>query len=180
MKKYFLIIITLLMVIPFKVLATIGTASNVNYLNIYLICKEKEEDCLLMEKELNNYIKENNNYTLIKINSEEESDLVEEIKENLNIKSNKLPLVVIGTNYFLGNSKNTQEKIKDAINAYQYRKHCDLVNNIKNNEKLDECFETNEEIYEDKYPWLLIVTIIGTTISLISIFSIIFYNKKKK
>ena len=177
MKNLFIIII-LLLSFP---LVTRAVATNSSYDNIkvYLFYEEENDSFNDMENYIEETLKDYQRIRLQLINTKEEKDLYEKIKDKLDIKKDDKPLIVLGSSYFLGN--NVKTNLKDAFNAYEKSdNYCDLVTKIRNDEDINECLKINEEIYqvpsEVNY---LIIGIILVTVVICFIIGIIIYQKKR-
>ena len=81
-------------------------------------------------------------------------EFMEEVKNNLNIKSSGVPLTIIGNTYIVGYNDSIGNKIERAIKYYEENEYVDVVEQIKNGtfskEKNSEDKFSEEEEKSDK------------------------------
>lgn len=103
----------------------------------------------------------------------ENPDIIDRVRDNLNINNYYVPLTIIGSDYLIGFGDNTQDEINDLINSYRNTNYCSIVKVILNDGNIQECLEKNEGIYnesdEKKIPLLGKVNIKEVSLPLISI-----------
>ena len=103
----------------------------------------------------------------------ENPDIIDRVRDNLNINNYYVPLTIIGSDYLIGFGDNTQDEINDLINSYRNTNYCSIVKVILNDDNIQECLEKNEGIYnesdEKKIPLLGKVNIKEVSLPLISI-----------
>ncbi len=139
----------LLMFLCFPI-KTKAVVTNSSYsVKVYFFFKEDCRECEEAQKWLEEYSK-NSFINVEYLNSEENNDLYKNIKETLKIKSKKEPLIVIGSNFFIGFNDKIKTKLTDAITAYEKEEnHCDTVSKIRKNENGRDCIKENKGIYKE-------------------------------
>lgn len=179
MKKL-LIIIILLLSFP---LVTRAVATNSSYDNIkvYLFYEDENDSFNDMQKYLQETLEDYKRIRLQLVNTGEEKDLYEKVKDKLDIEDDDKPLIVIGSSYFIGNSQKLKINLKEAFDSYEKsNNYCDLVTKVRNDEDIKECLEINDEIYqvplEVNYPMVIIILAI---LVISFIMGIIIYQKKR-
>lgn len=89
------------------------------------------------EKEFLNKIKDKyDNFEIVDYEvyyNEENSQLMEEVRNKLEIDGNGVPLTIIGETYILGYNEALESKIERAINYYKENEYNDVVSKIKSN-----------------------------------------------
>ncbi len=149
MKKIlYLLVLFVLISMPLVTRAVVANSSSLKDVNIYVFYSDEEQG----KKELDWLEETRNNYYRLSIKDMEISsneDLYKEVKSKLNIKKNDEPITIIGSTYFIGYNEEVKDQITNAIEAYYKPTDvCDIVNKIDNDEDLDDCYETNKDIYE--------------------------------
>ena len=81
----------------------------------------------------------------------------------MNIKKDKYPLLIIGTNYYIGFNDKIKEEITNTIENYsKFDSYCDIMNTKLN---IKECQKQNNIIDEKSNFFIyLIVTLVGAVI----------------
>ena len=169
MKKLYITFLLLICLFPSLVQALATNFEMDKYMNIYIFSNSeeeiKEEKAYIENLEINDLELRINNY-----NIEEHKDLYNKVKEELKIKTNKLPLTIIGSNYLIGFNEN---KITKMINTYNEEdNYCDLTNKIINNEDTSNCLKENKNIYKDNNNKLIILSVVV----LVSAAGVMFYK----
>ncbi len=140
-------------------------------------CKEYDEE----RKWLEEYQKDN--YINIEyINIKNDENFYNKVKKSLNIKKKKLPLVIIGTNYFIGFNDKVKVNITNAIKSYEdTENYCDIVSKIQNGEDAKDCISQNSDIYNQQtgIPTFVKVFLVGGISVCLVIGAIIIIKKKK-
>jgi len=146
MKRVVNYIIVLLLVLCFIVPVK---AKEDDKITLYLFYGSTCPHCKA-EKEFLNKIKEKyDNFEIVDYEvyyNEENSQLMEEVRDKLGIKENGVPLTIIGKTYILGYSEALESKIERAINYYKENEYSDIVEKIKNKEFTK---EEREELTDD-------------------------------
>ncbi len=146
MKRVVNYIIVLLLVLCFIVPVK---AKEDDKITLYLFYGSTCPHCKA-EKEFLNKIKEKyDNFEIVDYEvyyNEENSQLMEEVRDKLGIKENGVPLTIIGKTYILGYSEALESKIERAINYYKENEYSDIVERIKNKEFTK---EEREELTDD-------------------------------
>lgn len=144
-KLLFMFFLLMFLCFPIKSNAVVTNSSYSVKVNVFL-----KNDCKDCEKEkdwLEEYRKESF-MDIEYINIDDNNGLYDKIKKALSIKSNKTPLVIIGSNYFIGFDKNTKEELTNAIKSYEeIDSYCDTVSKVRKNEDIKDCINQNKGIY---------------------------------
>ncbi len=185
MKKilsYIIIIMLLLLPLTTKAIAT--NADTYEALEVFIFAKDNCKECTEAKDYLNDYLEDKVNIKVTYLNNKDHKDTINTLKEKLNITQDKYPLIIIGSNYFIGYNDEVKEDLEKTITEYQkHNVYCNLVNKIQNNEDISACLEDNKDIikqveYEESNPpWFLIGAIVGFLVVFIGI---IIYRKLKK
>ena len=164
MKKYLIFVIGLFIIFPSFTKALVTNGENTKNIYVYVFNDGNINDNF--KKILEDYVKDNY-YVSIKYYSVSDSqDLYTKIKNNLQIESDKLPLIVIGTNYFLDSNNYTLNNVKGAIKAYdKVNDYCDLVDKILNEDDITICLKENENIYQNKNNLIIAITMITSLLA---------------
>ncbi len=145
MKKQ-LLMFFLLTFLCFPILSQ-AFATNSNYDNIKVYSfynKNNDEVKEWLEEEL----KDNSRVKVEFINVDSNKNLDTKVRKTLNIKKDKLPLMVIGSNYFIGFNNKTKQNLTKAIKAYEKTdNYCDVVSKIKDGNDVKDCINQNKGIY---------------------------------
>ncbi len=181
MKKNLLFVFLLLLLsCPIITNAVATNASeDLNYVNIQVFVKDDCDECDKATKWVNDYLKDDKRVTLTEINTKNNKDTYDKVKDALNVKKDDLPLIVIGSNYFLGFDKKTEENLNEAIKSYVDSKdHCNIADKLDNKDELDKCLKINEGIYKEPSEDINMVMIILIIIIVIAaIFGVMFFLK---
>ena len=130
MKKFRLLILALLLLLPINVFAIkdtyedkiydiVGTIKEDNKINIYLFrgegcphCKQEEKWLQQIEKEYGDYL---NIYDFEVWYNEANQVKYDEVAERLKINVNSIPFTIIGDKYFVGFSNPTKSSMENTI-----------------------------------------------------------------
>lgn len=156
MKKWIYILLICL-ILPIEARATIGSNSSIPNVNIYFFTNECDK-CIEEEEWLDSIYTKYYRLNTIKIkNNEKYFDILKKLK----IPNNKYPLIVIGTNYFIGFNENIKTTVEEAITAYSnFNSYCDVMDT---NLDLKECQKVNRKIYRrnSKFSIIKIISILS-------------------
>ncbi len=179
MKKL-LFMFFLLMFLCFPIESN-AVATNSSYsIKVNFFFKNDCKDCEKEKEWLEEYKKESF-IDIEYINIDDNNELYDKIKKSLTIKNNKTPLVIIGSNYFVGFDKNTKEELTNAIKSYEeVDSYCDTVSKIRKNEDIKDCINQNKGIYNQQKETSVFIKVIITIISIGLIISAGLIIKKKK
>ena len=162
------------MLIPFTAKA-LATNSSYDSTQLYFFYQEECKDCDKTKKWVEEELKGKNNIRIEYIKIEENKELNKKVKNTLKLKKDNEPLVVIGTNYFVGFNK-IKNNLTKAIKSYEDKDdYCDIISKIRNNEDIKKCLNQNKNIYNQSMP-IKIVTMIC---ALSAIIVLIIIKKKK-
>ena len=180
MKKLLLILLIMMYLFFPVVSKALVTNSFYNNINIYFFYEGKCKECDEGKKWLDNKLKENNRVKVEYIKINNNKDLNNDVRKALNIKKDKTPLIVIGSNYFIGFNNNIKNDLENAIKSYEDEEDfCDIVSRIKNNESTKECFKQNEGIYKKSNISNIFYILLGAIICIILAISIVLIRKKR-
>ncbi len=179
MKKITYIILSLFVLFPMACHAAVATTSGERELNVYLFTLNECDKCEDVKKYIEAKHDKNNRIILNEINVNEKEEVYEKAKEILKFKSDNYPLVIIGTDYFIGyDNKKLDSAIKSYLNNEDY---CNLVYRIENNKDISNCLEINKDIYKSTNSNLLLSIVLLVAIGLIiGITSFIIIKRKVK
>lgn len=91
-----------------------------------------------------------------------------------------MPLIIIGSNYFIGFNENTENDLKNAIDSYEKAgTYCDLVINVKTNKDTKKCIVKNKSIYSQTSEISIIWKILIVILSISLIIGVVLVIKKK-
>ncbi len=151
MKRVVVIALTLLIMLPMNIKAVATNAAVQSYVRIYYFCDDSKV-CDEGKEWLESQEKEDNRLAVNYVNDD---SLYKKVKDKLGIKKEKLPLVIIGSNYFVGFNKN---KLENAIEAYKkVDDYCDAVSKIRNDGDVSDCIKDNKGIYNDNFDTIIII-----------------------
>ena len=178
MKKI-IIMFFLLMCLCFPIKSN-AVATNSSYsVKIYSFFQNDCKNCDKEKEWLENYRKESF-IDIEYINIDNNDELYNKVKKELSIKKNKTPLVIIGSNYFVGFNNKTKDKLTKAIKSYEEAdSYCDTVSKIRKNENIKDCINKNKGIYNQQKTSLFVKVII-VIISICLIVGTSLIIKKKK
>ena len=148
MKKILFISLLLLLFIFSNFSSAVVTNSSLySNVRVYVFYNEENESY----NEEKNYLDKNVNIGKEYINTNENEELYSKVKDDLKIRNNKFPVTVIGSTYFTGYNEKIQNKINEAIDAYdKAENYSDIVDKIKDNEDVKYAIKQNNQIYKDK------------------------------
>lgn len=179
MKKITYIILFIFVLFPMTCQAAVATTSGERELNVYLFTPDECNKCEEVKKYIEAKHNENNRIILNEINVKEKEEVYKQAKEILNFKANKYPLVIIGTDYFVGFDN---KKLDSAIKSYlENNDYCNLIYRIENNKDTSNCLEINKDIYKNTNSNLLInIVLVVAIISIVGfiIYKLVLKNKK--
>ena len=142
MKKLYLIITTILLLLPISISAK-------EKVDLYLFHSETCSHCQGEIKYLHELEKEYDNLELHLYeinNSKKNTELMIEIKEKLDIDSPNVPFTVIGNYYYIGYSEGIKEGIKELIDKYTEEKQIDVIKPILEGKEVPNVEILNGEI----------------------------------
>ncbi len=170
MKKILIILLFIIMFYPSSVDGVVTNATDTNKVRVNFFYDDNKES-LTTRSWLDSYLEDKDDITKEYISINDNKELYNKVKEILKIKKDNLPLIVIGSNYFVGFNEKTKDKLKNVLKSYQDSdKQCNLISKIRNNKDISECLEINSNIYkEDNHilTYLLIILILIVIILII-------------
>ncbi len=178
MKKVFFISIFLMLICFISVSNAIVTnSSEYSNVKVYVFYNE-ESEVYKQEKE---WLSEKVNARKEYINTNENSELYNKIKDVLKIKKDNLPIIVVGSTYFIGFDEKIQSNIEEAVKAYENaEKYGDIVDKVRNNEDVKDIIKQNEEIYKQPNTSNVFLNVIFVIIALFIIIFILKIVLEKK
>ena len=141
----------------------LATNSSYNNIVVYFIYEDNCNSCDKGKEFLEQHLKDNNRVRAEYIKVDNNKELNTKLREALNIKKEDTPLIIIGTNYFIGFNNKIKENLTEAIKSYENTAdYCDVVSKVRNNEEIKDCINFNKDIYKEKTPtFLIIISIVG-------------------
>ena len=159
----------------------LATNSSYDNIKVYFFYNENCKDCDNSKEWLQEELKENNRVKVEYIKVDGNEELNTKVRKSLNIKKDNLPLMVIGSNYFIGFNNKLKEMLMKAIKSYEDADdYCDVVSKLRNNENVNDCLKLNKDIYNQSTglpPFVIVIIVLGIAGLIIGIGLII---KKKK
>ncbi len=182
MKKGLLISVLLVIIlIPMTCKAAVASSSSNRDLNVYVFYDKNCKECEKAKEYIEEKVEENYRINLKYISVEDKKDLFESTKKELGLKNKKYPVIVIGTDSFIGFNNTIKKKVSKAIDNYlDNNNYCDLVYRIDNNQDITKCLEINAGIYADNNTTYKIIAIVGVLVVATSISIVIIKKKLKK
>lgn len=161
MKKMYIVLLLLTLLIPFNVFAK-------EKVKLHLFYSDTCPHCHSEIEYLNEIDDKYDNLEISYYERNDHSELLKEVRKKLEIDNSYVPLTVVGSDYVIGFNDETKNQIEDMIKAYQDNEHCDLVNNLDDKE----CRKKNDGIYSEsevkEVPILGNVNVKETSLFLIS------------
>ncbi len=177
MKKLAVTLLIMILSLPIMVNAVVWGSAAPDNINVYIFTSDSCKSCNETVQYLEDLKEKTARVVVYEMDSAENQELLDQVKENLEIKNKKLPLVIIGTNYFKGNEK----ELEKGIQAYLDRdEHCDLIETIQTNGDIQKCIQENEGIYEQPKEGSSFVFVAAIVVAIIAIAAIVVIVVKKK
>ena len=98
--------------------------------------------------------------------NEENATFMEEVKKNLSIKKQGVPVTIIGDSYILGYGNGTDKKINRAIKYYQEHDYIDAIEEIKNGTYEKKSEKSDFEKEEEKSDEETSINVVGKKVNL--------------
>ncbi len=178
MKKRFFLLAFLLLTFP-VISKALATNSSYNNIKVYFFYEDNCKSCEEGKNWLEENLKDNKRVRAEYIKINENKGLNKQLKKELNITKNDIPLIILGTNYFIGFNDKTKDNLTKAIKSYEDAlDYCDIVSKLQNDEDIKDCIKQNKDIYNQSKSFSipLIVLIVGGLILIVAIYLVI---KKK-
>ena len=166
MKKILVIGITLIL-LCFSVVsnAVVTNSAEYNSVKVYVFYKENSKAYKEEKDWLEEYTKNDIRVIVEEIEIKQNSELAKKVKDTLKIKKDKLPLTIIGSNYFIGFNKKVEKNLTEAIEAYKKAdNYGDVLEKIMDNEDAKTAIEQNKGIYKQRSSFSVIWKIILITL----------------
>lgn len=185
MKKR-LFIFFLLIYLCFPVVSNaLATNSSSDNVKVSLFYQDNCKECDSAKEFLDNYRKDNYRLNTEYINIDDNKELNNKVKDLFSIKKDSVPLIVIGSNYFVGFNDNIKEELTSAIKAYEEKEeYCDVVSKLKNGEDTKDCINQNKDIYKQKNTSGVnistIIKVVTVCILVALVIGVVFIFMKKK
>lgn len=184
-KRLFILFILMYLCFPIVSNAIATNSSDISYIRIYLFSNNKCKECDSAKEFLDNYRKDNYRLNTEYINIDDNKELNNKVKDLFSIKKDSVPLIVIGSNYFIGFNDNIKEELTSAIKAYEEKEeYCDVVSKLKNGEDTKDCINQNKDIYKQKntsgVSISTIIKVVTVCILVALVIGVVFIFMKKK
>ena len=75
-------------------------------------------------------------------------DLLEKVRDKLDIDISSVPITIIGSNYVIGYNDEIKNQILSMIEKYNKNNYCDVVDLIIENKDINKCLKINKGIYK--------------------------------
>lgn len=179
MKKIAITLLIMVLSLPVMVNAVVWGSASPDNVNVYIFTSDSCDKCDETIQYVEKLKEENIRVVVRKMDVKDRQELLDQVKDVLNIKSKKLPLVIVGTNFFTGD----EEELNKGIQAYLDRdEHCDLISTIQSEGDTQACIQANEGIYEQPKSssvFKIVAAIVGV-IAIVAIVVVIVVKKKSK
>lgn len=178
MKKLAITLLIMILSLPVMVNAVVWGSASPDNVNVYIFTSDSCKSCDKTVQYVEKLKEENIRVVVHTMDSTDNQELLDQVKDSLKIKSKKLPLVIIGTNFFTGNEK----ELEKGIQAYLGKdEHCDLIATIQDKGDIQACIQKNDGIYEQPkgFPVFAIVAAIVVVIAIAAIVVIVVKKKSK-
>lgn len=180
-KTMFILFLLMILCIPIKSEALATNASDIDYIRIYLFSSDNCSECESVKEWLEDYEKKDNRISVEYLTIDSNKELNKSVKENLNIKNDNIPLIIIGSNYFVGFNDKVKKNLTKAIESYEsIDEYCDIVSKIQNNEDVTKCIDENKNIYKQESLSSVFVKAFVIIAGLCLVIVLILLIKKKK
>ncbi len=181
MKKVlgmFFLLITLCLPIVSNALATNSSYDNIK---VYFFYEEDCKDCEKAKEWLEEELKEHQRVRAEYVKIENNQEFSKQVKNTLQIKKDTVPLMVIGSNSFLGFSSKVKNNLTEAMESYEEAEsYCDVISKIRNQEDVKDCMNQNKEIYHPSTGLSTLVKIVLGMVGIGFVVGVIFLVQKKK
>ena len=175
-KRLFIFFLLMLLCFPIKSNAVATNSSYSVKINLFLT-----NDCKDCEKEIE-WLEEYRKDSFIDIeyiNIDDSNELYDKVKEALTLKGDKMPLAIVGSNYFIGFNDKVKNNLTDAIKSYEKEdEYCDIVSKIRKGEDAKNCIEQNKDIYKQSSSYPIFIKIIVAIVVIGLVIGILLTIKK--
>ncbi len=171
MKKKILIFFIMFLCFPI-ITKALATNSSVDYsINVNVFYEDDCKDCTKLKNWLIDYKKEDNRISVNSFNIKSNKKLSLKVRDALNIKANKTPFIIIGSNSFVGFNDKVKDELTKAIKAYEdENEYCDVVLKVKTDSNVKDCINMNKGIYKQKSNEVIIKVVLMALILSAGIF----------
>lgn len=180
MKKILFMIFLLVIICFPNIVKAIATNSSYNNIKIYFFYQDNCKECDTGKQWLEEELKDNDRVRVEYIKIDDNKELTKKTKDVLKIERENIPLIIIGTNYFLGFNNKIKDNLTNAIKSYENVEiYCDVVSKIQNNEDTKDCIIQNKDIYVQSIGFSTIKKIILISVGICLVVSGVFIIKQK-
>ncbi len=176
MKKIMIIFLLLLFLsYPIESMALVTNSSIDDNLKIYIFYEGDNEAIQKEQEWLKNILQDKKNISIVYLNKNNNNnqDLNDQVSKILKIKTNEVPITIIGSDYVVGFDKNIQIELTQMIDAYQNAKeYCDLISTIENQQDEKECIKKNKAVYDPFHSFPIHQKVIFLVLALLLVVSI--------
>ncbi len=181
MKKVLSVLFILLFIFFPIVTKAVVTSSSYTNIKVYMFYDDECKSCDKAKSWLDEKIKDNNRVKKEYIKITDNEKINQKVKDVLNIKGDKLPLILIGSNYFKGFNNTIKNNVTEAIKAYEEAEsYCELVSKVRSDKDLGECVKENEGIYNQPSQIATFIKVILIIVGIGLIIGIVLIIWKKK
>ncbi len=179
MKKKILMFFIMFLCLPI-ITKALATNSSVDYsINVNVFYEDDCKDCTKLKNWLANYKKDDNRVNVNSFNIKSNKKLSSKVRDALNIRNNKTPFIVIGSNSFVGFNDKVKDELTKAIKAYEDEdEYCDVVLKVKTNSDVKDCISMNKGIYKQKNNNLMVMMVSFVSVCLVII--LFMFSKRNK
>ena len=181
MKKLLYIFFLLVLLCLPTTSKALATNSSYNNIVVYFIYEDNCNNCDTGKEFLQQHLKDNNRVRPEYIKVDSNKELNKKLREALDIKKEDTPLIIIGTNYFIGFNNKIKENLTEAIKSYENTSdYCDVVSKIRKNEDIKDCVTQNKGIYNQQKEISVFIKVIIVIVSICLLIGAGLIIKKKK
>lgn len=168
---------------PIVASALVTNSAIDDHLKIYILYQENNQELQKEQEWLKEYLEDKDKIDIVYLNknSNINQDLNDKISKILKIKTNEVPITIIGSDYVVGFDKNIQIELTQMIDAYQNsNEYCDLIVTINSQKDENECIKKNKKVYDPFHQFPTYQKVIFLVIALLLVISLKFILIKNK
>ncbi len=159
----------------------LATNSSYDNIKVYFFYEEDCKDCEKAKEWLEEELKEHQRVRAEYVKIENNQEFSKQVKDTFQIKKDTVPLMVIGSNSFLGFSNQVKNNLTEAIESYEEAKDsCDVISKVRNQEDVKDCMSQNKEIYHPSTVFSTLIKVILGIIGIGFVIGIGYLYKEKK
>ncbi len=180
MKKLIWAISLLLLLVPFTSEGAVTNSSSYGTVKTYIFYKSDCDECDESIAWIKDYINKHTYVTSEYVDIDKNSELFDKVKNQLKIKKDDLPLIVIGTNYFNGFDEKVETKVIEVLEAYHDQDYCDVISKINDNADIKDCLKQNRKFYKQSNSSAIIIWIVVSCVLVVGAITVWILIKRKK